>query len=573
MSLSMASVSSDDGYDQQSDRFESYSLSADISESETCSSFSGRRYDAGDAGSSSPASSSLVAGSSAFVAHLDLPLVGGKDVAFWEEKPEKRETDLSEVDMMKERFAKLLLGEDMSGGGKGVCTALAISNAITNLSATVFGELWRLEPLAPQKRSMWRREMEWLLCVSDSIVEFMPSLQDFPGGGTFEVMVTRPRSDLYMNLPALKKLDAMLLGMLDGFRETEFWYVDRGILVADAEEISGYPSSSSVGRPSLRQEEKWWLPCPRVPPNGLSNEARKRLQQCKDCANQILKAAMAINSSVLAEMEIPDVYFESLPKTGKACLGDIIYRYVTGDQFSPECLLDCLDLSSEHQTLEIANRVEAAIHVWNQKHRRRRFHHCKMRKPSWSKVKGLVSDAEKSQLLAHRAESLLQSLKLRFPGLPQTILDMNKIQYNKDVGQSILESYSRVMESLAFNIIARLDDLVYVDDATKQCAAAESISLFGRGAFGGLPVQKKISPSPFSIHNSSYTSPFATPTFCSSPQVLRSPGRMPPTSNKCSLLGKKEDKKEKGSSDAEVVWSYAGNLGARKDSGDAPERD
>jgi hypothetical protein len=26
------------------------------------------------------------------------------------------------------------LGEDMSGGGKGVCTALAISNAITNLS-------------------------------------------------------------------------------------------------------------------------------------------------------------------------------------------------------------------------------------------------------------------------------------------------------------------------------------------------------------------------------------------------------------------------------------------------------
>lgn len=42
--------------------------------------------------------------------------------------------ELVEVEMMKERFAKLLLGEDMSGGGKGVCTALAISNAITNLS-------------------------------------------------------------------------------------------------------------------------------------------------------------------------------------------------------------------------------------------------------------------------------------------------------------------------------------------------------------------------------------------------------------------------------------------------------
>lgn len=36
--------------------------------------------------------------------------------------------------MIKERFAKLLLGEDLSGGGKGVSTALAVSNAITNLS-------------------------------------------------------------------------------------------------------------------------------------------------------------------------------------------------------------------------------------------------------------------------------------------------------------------------------------------------------------------------------------------------------------------------------------------------------
>jgi hypothetical protein len=39
-----------------------------------------------------------------------------------------------------------------------------------------------------------------------------------------------------------------------------------------------------------------------------------------------------------------------------------------------------------------------------------------------------------------------------------------------------MESYSRVMESLAFNIMARIDDLLYVDDATKQRATAESVS-------------------------------------------------------------------------------------------------
>ncbi|CAF1972204.1 unnamed protein product [Brassica napus] len=36
-----------------------------------------------------------------------------------------------EVELLKERMAKLLLGEDMSGSGEGVCPA--ISNAITNL--------------------------------------------------------------------------------------------------------------------------------------------------------------------------------------------------------------------------------------------------------------------------------------------------------------------------------------------------------------------------------------------------------------------------------------------------------
>lgn len=41
---------------------------------------------------------------------------------------------IAEMDLMLEKFAKLLLGEDMSGTGKGVSSALALSNAITNLA-------------------------------------------------------------------------------------------------------------------------------------------------------------------------------------------------------------------------------------------------------------------------------------------------------------------------------------------------------------------------------------------------------------------------------------------------------
>ncbi|KAL6982634.1 Rop guanine nucleotide exchange factor 1 [Sarracenia purpurea var. burkii] len=425
----MASVSSEDDFDRQSERFESYSLSADVSEWESSSTFS---YDPQLASSS--ITSSPLAGPN-YAANLDF---GDRHVVIPANKHGKlvsSRTDSSGIELMKERFAKLLLGEDMSGGGKGVCTALAISNAITNLYATVFGELWKLEPLAPQKKLMWRREMEWLLCVSDSIVELIPSLQEFPDGGTFEIMVTQQRLDLYVNLPALKKLDAMLIGMLDGFCDSEFHYVDRGIVINGGENIEANPVSLSSGMPSIRLEEKWWtwwLPFPKVPSNGLSEDTRKKLQKCRECTSQIFKAATAINSSILADMEIPNIYLESLPKSGKTCLGEVLYKILTSDQYSPEYFLDYVDLSSEYTTLEITNRIEAAIHIWRQKYLKRHLECAKPLKSSWGgKVKGLVADTEKSKLLAERAETLLQSLKLQFPGLRQTDLDMNKIQYNK----------------------------------------------------------------------------------------------------------------------------------------------
>ena len=111
----------------------------------------------------------------------------------------------------------------------------------------------------------------------------------------------------------------------------------------------------------------------------------------------------------------------------------MIYRYITSDHFSPECLLDCLDLTTEHVALEIANRVEAAIYVW-----RRRLHPKPVTNPnrsttksSWGMVRDLMVDGDKREILAERAERLLLCLKQRFPSLTQTSLDTSKIQYNK----------------------------------------------------------------------------------------------------------------------------------------------
>ena len=120
-------------------------------------------------------------------------------------------------------------------------------------------------------------------------------------------------------------------------------------------------------------------------------------------------------------------------QNGRESLGDVMHRYITSDQFSADCLLDCLEFSSEHQALEIANRLEASIYMWRQKTTARPKSSTVRSNPrsSWGKVKDKMIDAEKRELFADRAESLLICLKQRFPGLTQTTLDMSKIQCNK----------------------------------------------------------------------------------------------------------------------------------------------
>ncbi|XVF33328.1 hypothetical protein REPUB_Repub17cG0158900 [Reevesia pubescens] len=359
-----------------------------------------------------------------------------------------------ELEMMKERFAKLLLGEDMSGSGKGVCTAVTISNSITNLYATVFGQNLKLEPLNPEKKALWKREMDCLLSVCDYIVEFTPTKsQNLSNGTAIEIMESGPRSDIYINLPALRKLDAMLI-------DREFWYAEQGNMSSNSSR------TGSFRRVVQRNDEKWWVPVPCVPPSGLSEKARKHLRHKRDCANQIHKAAMAINSSVLAEMEIPDSYMASLPKSGRASIGDPIYRFMyTTEKFSPDHLLDCLNIASEHEALELADRVEASMYTWR---RKACISHSKS---SWGMVKDLMSDvdrSDKNHIMAERAESLLFALKQRYPELSQTSLDTCKIQYNRDVGQAILESYSRVLEGLAFNIVSWIEDVFFVDRSIRS---------------------------------------------------------------------------------------------------------
>ncbi|KAK2661941.1 hypothetical protein Ddye_000515 [Dipteronia dyeriana] len=355
----------------------------------------------------------------------------------------------SDVETMKENFAKLLLGEDVTGGRIGVTTALALSNAITNLAASVFGELWKLEPLSEERKSKWQREIDWLLSPTNYMVELVPAKQNGANGRILEIMTPKARADIHMNLPALQKLDSMLIETLDSMVNTDFWYSEVG--------------SCAEGRnKSTRESKRWWLPLPQVPTTGLSDTGRKKLLCQGKVVYQVFKAAKSINENVLLEMSVPAIIRDALPKSGKASLGEELYKVLTAESSSAEEILDSLNLKSEHSILDTISRLEAAVFAWKE----RVVDKVNGRSPvrtSWSFVKDPMSELDKTESLLELAEALTQLLKTKYPNLPQTFLNATKIQYGKDIGHSILEAYSRVLRNLAFSILSRMGDVLHED--------------------------------------------------------------------------------------------------------------
>lgn len=80
-----------------------------------------------------------------------------------------------------------------------------------------------------------------------------------------------------------------------------------------------------------------------------------------------------------------------------------------------------------------------------------------------------------------------------------------------------MESYSRVLENLAYNVVARIDDLLYVDELTRQCDKLSSVSKVS------VITRKRITVQyPLSASGTPYKSACATPKF-SPAQAVNSP--------------------------------------------------
>lgn len=145
------------------------------------------------------------------------------------------------------------------------------------------------------------------------------------------------------------------------------------------------------------------------------------------------------------------------------------------------------------------------------------------------------------------------------------------------MGQSILESYSRVLESLAFNIIARIDDVLYADDMVKKSVARPPAPPSSHRA-------SNQSKRPNANTKTMTTTPFTTPFISPNTSPILSPHQLPnsphnnvdsygfiPGPNLNPLLSdwpndkldttfKKDHDLVKAPLDETKLWSYAGNL-------------
>jgi len=58
---------------------------------------------------------------------------------------------------------------------------------LTIFAASVFGKQNKLAPMPEHLKKRWRKELDWLVSVTDNIVEFVPSQQQGKDGSNMEV--------------------------------------------------------------------------------------------------------------------------------------------------------------------------------------------------------------------------------------------------------------------------------------------------------------------------------------------------------------------------------------------------
>ena len=116
----------------------------------------------------------------------------------------------------------------------------------------------------------------------------------------------------------------------------------------------------------------------------------------------------------------------------RVCLGEELYELITLDSGSTVDIVDSLKLKSEHEALDIINKLETATLAVKERIKELQvsIHKIPLR-TSWSFMKEPISEVDKIESLLLRLDALMHQLKIRYPCLPHTFIAVTKIRYGK----------------------------------------------------------------------------------------------------------------------------------------------
>jgi PRONE (Plant-specific Rop nucleotide exchanger) len=116
-------------------------------------------------------------------------------------------------------------------------------------------------------------------------------------------------------------------------------------------------------------------------------------------------------------------------QSGKSSLGEAMYEVITAEMISIEDIFLSFNFKNERSVLDNVNRLESVVLTWKQKISEE-TNKKSPKRYQWYFIKESPSESEKCALYIERVEALLHLIKSRFPNLPQTFMDVVRVQYN-----------------------------------------------------------------------------------------------------------------------------------------------
>lgn len=314
--------------------------------------------------------------------------------------------------------------------------ARALELHVTTLNANTFGDLKKLEPLAPELEHKWATELEVLLSMLQEIKEVRPGV----GYGL--------REDIARHLPALERCDRSVRKTMRSFSALagHVQYVER--------------ETGSGSAKGGRGRRRWWVKVPVVRKGGLPREIRRIVREAEEEMRGVFKVCHEINVEVVKTMPVPPSFVDGLPKHARSLIPrELKEGLTTWGMFKVSDYMKDRNLWNKDAAKEITSSLEKVALIWEAKTSNKSF---------LSRTFDIRGERFQQAVTAfRRCQNAIRDLRREWPTMQHTDLDMAKIQNNEDIGHAGLEAYSRALESRAYRLLSRIRELLDADEEQK----------------------------------------------------------------------------------------------------------